>query len=340
MPKRVIFDKKNVLVTGGAGFIGSHLCRRLLEKNKVICVDNFLTGDVKNIESFLSNPDFVLIKADINELSDVETLPDLQRFKIQFQGIQEIYNLACPMSPAEFEKNKIQNILVNSVGLKNLLEIAVKYQSTFVQFSSSVVYGPRVQGDQKIREDNLGEVDAISERASYDEGKRFAEAAVSTYRSVYGIDAKIARIFRTYGPLMKLHDQQMLPDFINNALENKDLIIYGDNNFSSSLCYVSDVVDAVMKLAASDIARPINIGSDSDVSLTEVAQKIINLTGSTAKIIYKDPITFMTPLAVPDISLAKQELGWMPVTTLDNGLKKTVDDLSAAKGLVDIKHAI
>jgi len=340
MPKRAIFDKKNVLVAGGAGFIGSHLCRRLLESNKVICVDNFLTGDQKNIDSLLSNPDFVFIRADINELPDLENLPDLQRFKIQFQGIQEIYNLACPMSPLDFEKNKMQNVLVNSVGLKNMLDAAVKYQATFVQFSSSVVYGPRTAENKKISEDYLGAVDMISERASYDEGKRFAETLVETYREAHNVDTKIARIFRTYGPLMKLKDQQMLPDFINNALDNKDLVIFGDENFSSSLCYVDDVVDAVIKLSSSDFHQPMNIGSDVDVTLREVAEKIITLTGSSSKIIYKDSVIFMTPLAVPDISLAKRELGWLPVTTLDNGLKKTVDDISASKGLLGVKNAL
>jgi UDP-glucuronate decarboxylase len=338
--KRVIFDKKNVLVTGGAGFIGSHLCRRLLETNKVICVDNFLSSEVKNIESFLQNPDFVFIKADINELPDLENLPDLQRFKIQFQGIQEIYNLACPMSPRNFEKNKMQNVLVNSVGMRNVLEAAVKYQSTFVQFSSSVVYGPRRDSNTQIKETEQGAVDVIGERASYDEGKRFAETIASTYRAVHGVDVKIARIFRTFGPLMPLNDQQMLPDFINDALDNKDLVIYGDESFSSSLCYVSDVVDAVTKLAESDTSVPVNIGSDVDVPLKTIAEKIIALTGSSSKIIYKAPIVFMTPLAIPDISLAKAELGWMPVTTLDKGLEKTVDDLRASKGLVGVKQVI
>ncbi|OGF26507.1 hypothetical protein A2242_00570 [Candidatus Falkowbacteria bacterium RIFOXYA2_FULL_47_9] len=340
MPKRVIFDKKNVLVTGGAGFIGSHLCRRLLENNKVICIDNFLSSEVKNIESFLPNPNFVFIKADINELPDLENLPDLQRFKIQFQGIQEIYNLACPMSPRNFEKNKLQNVLVNSVGIKNVLDIAVKYQAAFVQFSSSVVYGPRGERNVKIKETEPGSVDVTGERASYDEGKRFAETAVATYRAVHGIDAKIARIFRTYGPLMPLNDQQMLPDFINDALDNKDLVIYGNENFSSSFCYVADVVDAIIKLAESDATGPLNIGSDVDVPLKTVAEKIIALTGSASKIVYKDPIVFMTPLCVPDISLAKAELGWMPVTTLDKGLEKTVDDLRASKGLVGVKQAV
>ncbi|PIR94848.1 hypothetical protein COT95_01960, partial [Candidatus Falkowbacteria bacterium CG10_big_fil_rev_8_21_14_0_10_37_6] len=205
-----------------------------------------MSSEVKNIESFLANPNFVFIKADINELPDLESLPDLQRFKIQFQGIQEIYNLACPMSPLNFEKNKMQNVLVNSLGVKNVLDVAVKYQSTFVQFSSSVIYGPRGERNVKIRENEPGSVDVTSERASYDEGKRFAETIVATYRAVRGVDAKIVRIFRTYGPLMPLNDQQMLPDFISDALDNKDLIIYGDENFSSSFCYVADVVDAVI----------------------------------------------------------------------------------------------
>ncbi|PIR93426.1 NAD-dependent dehydratase, partial [Candidatus Falkowbacteria bacterium CG10_big_fil_rev_8_21_14_0_10_43_10] len=237
MPKRAIFDKKNVLVAGGAGFIGSHLCDELVKNNKVICVDNFITGDERNIDHLLKNSSFVFIKADINEPLELESLPELQKFKIQFQGVQEIYNLACPTSPVNFKENKIAALLANSAGVKNLLDLAVKYKATFIQFSSSVVYGPRREEKRNIAEDDFGIVNPVGERSSYDEGKRFAESLVVNYRDVYGLDVKIARIFRTYGPRMKLGDKQMIPDFIVNALENKDLIIYGDKDFHTSLCY-------------------------------------------------------------------------------------------------------
>ncbi|PIT93545.1 NAD-dependent dehydratase [Candidatus Falkowbacteria bacterium CG10_big_fil_rev_8_21_14_0_10_43_11] len=340
MPKRVIFDKKNVLVTGGAGFLGSHLCDRLAEDNKVICVDNFIGGDERNIDHLLSNPNFVFIKADITRPLELENLPELQKFKIQFQGVQEIYNAACPTSPARFAEQRMEIAEANSAGVKNMLELARKYQAVFVQFSSSVVYGPRREDNQKIGETDLGIVNPISERACYDEGKRFAESLAATYRGVYGLDVKIARLFRAYGPRMKLNDDLMIPDFVVNALDNKDLAIYGDADFNTSLCYVDDAIDGLVKLAASEVREPINIGSDQDENLTLVAQKIIALTASRSKIKYEKPVLFMTKLAVPDIRKAKEELHWMPVTTLERGLQKTVDDLRASKGLLGVKHAV
>jgi len=340
MPKRAIFDKKNVLITGGAGFIGSHLCDELVKNNKVICIDNFITGSESNIDRLLANPNFAFIKADINQPIDLENMPELQKFKIQFQGVQEIYNLACPTSPARFNENIESMILTNSFGVKNMLDLAIKYGATFIQFSSSVVYGPRREDNARIKENDFGIVNPVGKRSSHDEGKRFAESMVANYHNVYGIDTKIARIFRTYGPRMKLADKQMIPDFITNALENKDLVIYGDENFDTSLCYVDDVVDAVIKLANSDINEPINIGSDQDENLTEVAKKIIELTGSKSKIIYKEAEFFMTKLAIPDISKAKNEINWMPITTLNNGIAKTVDNLRASKGLLGVEHAV
>lgn len=340
MPKRVIFDKKNVLVAGGAGFLGSHLCDRLVETSKVICVDNFIGGDERNIDHLLANPNFVFVKADITQSLDLENLPELQKFKIQFQGVQEIYNAACPTSPALFADQRLAIAAANSIGVKNLLDLAHKQQATFIQFSSSVVYGPRRENNDQVSENNLGVVDPVNGRACYDEGKRFAESLTATYRDVLGLDVKIARIFRTYGPRMKLDDKQMIPDFIYSALENKDLVIYGDNNFDTSLCYVDDTVDALIKLAASDAHEPINIGSDQDENLTRVAEKIIALIGSNSKIKYEPAELFMTKLAIPDIRKAKEELGWMPITTLDNGLQKTVDDLRASKGLLNVRHAM
>ncbi|MDD5072150.1 MAG: GDP-mannose 4,6-dehydratase [Patescibacteria group bacterium] len=340
MSKRAIFDKKNVLVTGGAGFIGSHLCDELVKTCKVICIDNFSTGDERNIDHLLAEENFMFIRHDITEPIDLEKLPELQKFKIQFQGIQEIYNLACPMSPRDFSKNRIANILANSHGVKNTLDLARQYEAKFMQFSSSVVYGPRRGESKKIKENELGEVDVLSERSSYDEGKRFAETMVKNYKDVYGIDAKIIRIFRTYGPRMKIDDDQMIPDFIRDALDNKDLNIFGDKSFFSSFCYVSDMVDAVVKMMESDLAGPLNVGSDVDISLTDLAQKIINIIGSKSKIVYAEEKLFMTPLCLPDITAVREELGWMPVVTLEKGLEKSIDDLRASKGLKGPKHAI
>ena len=333
MAKRAIFDKKNVLVAGGAGFIGSHLCDRLLENSKVICLDNFSTGDERNIDHLLSDPNFEFIKHDITEPFALEKMPELQKFKIEFQGIQEIYNLACPTSPKDFDKNKIPTILASSYGLKNILDLAVRYQAKIMHFSSSVVYGPRPSGQERIKESEIGRVDFLSPRSSYDEGKRFSETMVENYRQIYSLDAKIIRLFRVYGPRMKLNEGNLIPDFINGALENSDLVIPGDKNFSSSLCYVSDSIDACLKLMASPVSEPVNIGSDVDVNLTKICEMIIKILNSKSKVTYADKHLFISELCLPDITRAREELGWMPVVTLENGLKKTIDDLRASKGL-------
>ena len=335
MSKQVIFDKKNVLVAGGAGFIGSHLCDELIKTCKVIVVDNFVSGNERNIDHLLANPDFMFINHDLSRPLDLESLEDLKRFKIEFQGIQEIYNLACPMSPRHFLENRLATLLANSYVVKNLLDMAVKYNSRFLQFSSSVVYGPRNADspDRKIKEDDGGLVNQLSERGSYDEGKRFAETIVSNYRSLYNVDARIMRLFRVYGPRMESNDDQMIPDYITSALDGKNIIINGDNSFSSSFCYINDVIDAVSRFMSSDLAGPINIGSDVDVNLTDLVKMIIKETESTSNITYAERALFISELALPDIRLAKEELGWMPVVTLENGLKKTIFDIKANKKL-------
>lgn len=335
MPKQVIFDKKNVLVAGGAGFIGSHLCDELVKTNKVICIDNFISGSERNIDHLLANPDFVFINYDLSRPLDLEAAPELKKFKVEFQGLQEIYNLACPMSPRYFLENRVATLLANSYVVKNLLDLAVKYNAKLLQFSSSVVYGQR-KSDQPglmIKESEWGLVDQLSERSSYDEGKRFAETMVSNYRAMYNIDARIIRLFRTYGPRMQAEDGQMIPDFITNALENKDIVINGDEKFSSSFCYINDVIDVIGKFMASELPGPINVGSDVDVNLTDLVKIIIKETNSQSKISYTDRHLFITELALPDIHLAKNELGWMPVVTLENGLKKTIFDIDANKKL-------
>ncbi len=336
MTKKVIFDKKNVLVIGGAGFIGSHLCDELIKSAKVICLDNFITGSEKNIDHLLAEENFEFIRHDINQPINLEKFPELQKFKIEFQGIQEIYNLACPMSPKNFIKNKIETILVNSYGVKNALDLAVKYKSKFLHSSSSVVYGLEQNNKDRKGEDDLGRVDFLSDRAAYDEGKRFAETIVNNYRTELGVDTKIVRFFRIYGPRMKLSDFQMIPDFIDNALENKNLRIFGDENFSSSFCYISDCIDGAMKLMETEFSGPVNIGSDVPVKLVDLARKIIDKIGSASKIEFTDKVLFMSPLCLPDITKAKNELGWMPVVYLEKGLEKTIYELRASKGLKSV----
>jgi len=331
MPTQPIFEKKNILVTGGAGFIGSHLCDELVKESKVICVDNFISGSEENIDHLLQNPDFQFIKHDVTKPLDLETLPELEKFRVKFQGIQEIYHFACPTSPKNFEQAIIETALANSLGVHNILELSIKYKAKFLLASSAVVYGPRDLGNPYFSEDYHGNVDQLSPRACYDEGKRFAETLVTTYQRAYNIDTKIARIFRTYGQRMKLEDGQMLPDFVFNALENKDLTIYGDENFSSSFCHVSDIIQALIKLMKSGESGPINLGSDIEYKIVDVAKKVIELTGSRSKIIFEKPLLFMTPLGLPDITLAKERLSWFPIKLLEDGIQDAIDYFKANK---------
>lgn len=335
MSKNPIFEKKNVLVTGGAGFIGSHLCEELLRESKVICLDDFISGEEANIDHLLSNPDFAFLRHDMVEPLDLESLPELEKFKIKFQGLQEIYNLACPTSAQHFEKNTIETVLANSYGVKNVLDLALKYKAKFLHFSSAVVYGPRRDEQTHFKEDDLGGVDFTSPRSCYDEGKRFAETLVMTYQYKYQLNTKIARIFRTYGPRDKLNDHQMIPDFIVDALDDKDLVIYGDKDFSTSLCYVSDIVDGAIKLMQNDkVKGPVNLGGETGYNLTEVAEKIIQMVGSSSKVVYQKPVLFITPQGMPDITKAKDGLGWIPVVALERGLQLTIDYAKANKTLL------
>lgn len=338
MPTSPVFEKKNILVTGGAGFIGSHLCERLLSEGRVICVDNFVTSQESNIDLLLKNPDFEFIRHDVNVPFDLESFPELARFKIKFQGIQEIYHLACPTSPKKFDQYRMQTLIANSLAMKNVLDLAVRYHAKFLQASASVVYGPRPADNHPYHESDEGTVNALSPRSCYDEGKRYAETMCETYHAVHGIEVKIARIFRTYGPRMALFDGQMIPDFITSALDGKDVVIYGDETFTTSLVYVADVVDGMMKLmqAPADIG-PVNLGSDQDVRLIDVASRIIEMTGSASKITFEEPLLFMTPLGLPDIGKARDRLAWIPLVRLDEGLKRAIDYTIAHKSLLGFR---
>ena len=336
MPAQPVFEKKNILVTGGSGFIGSFLCEALLKTGRVICLDNFVTSQESNINELLKNPDFEFIRHDISQPFDPEAFPELTRFKVKFQGIQEIYHLACPTSPKKFEQYKMQTLYANSLGMKNVMDLAVRYKAKILHASTCVVYGERPKDNHMVKEEEWGGNDMLSPRACYDEGKRFAESVCATYEQVHGVDVRIARIFRTYGPRMPLFDGQMIPDFITNALDGKDLEIFGDETFQTSLIYVADVVDAMMKLMdAPAHIGPVNIGSDLDVRLVDVAQRIIEMTGSTSKVVFKEPLLFMTQLSLPELSKAKERLGWIPLVTLDNGLKRAIDYTMANKSLLD-----
>ena len=320
-----IFEKKNVLVTGGAGFLGAHLCERLLKEAKVICVDDLSNSSIQNIDHLLQYPDFEFIKYDATHHLDLSEFPELDKFSIKYQGIQEVYHLACPTSPKNFQNLKLHSLHANSRAILSTLDLAVKYRAKYLFTSSSVVYGDPDDRDM-LQEDEEGIVDHLSPRACYDEGKRFAETCVETYRQVHGIDTKIARVFTTYGPRMKLRDGLLVPDFILDALAGHDLIIYGDETFVQSLCYISDMVDGLVRLmhAEPDISI-VNLGIDEPIRMVDVAQKIIDMTGSTSRIKFEAPLEFLTKKGMPDLTRAKEELGWIPLVRLEEGLRKTID---------------
>ena len=314
--------------------MGSHLCDELVKNFNVIALDDFSGGDEMNIDHLLANPNFAFVRHDINNLINLETLPELERFKIKFHGIAQVYHLACPTSPKNFTANKIATILVNSYGLKNVLDLALHYKAKLLHFSSTVVYGPRRESSLKTVEEDLGLVDQIGARSSYDESKRFAETMVVNYREVYGLDAKIIRFARIYGPRMRLNNGHMIPDFIVNALEEKDLVIFGDDDFNSTLCYVKDAIDAAIKIMNTELIGPINVGSDIDVNMTVLAQKIIDIIGAKSKILHKEKLLFMSSLCRPDITKARNDLGGLPIVILEKGLEKTIEALRARRGLI------
>jgi len=336
----MVKQNKNILVLGGAGFIGSHLCERLVNAGQnVICVDNFITSNPQNINHLLQELNFELIKHDLSEsLENLESIEDLSKFQIDVYGIQEIYNLACPTSVKNFEQHKIQTLKANSQVMIHALEIARKYQAKFMHFSSSVIYGDveksTLENPVYIKENYRGIMDHLEPRSCYDQGKKYAETIVDVYHDKFDLDTKIIRVFRTYGPRMLLNDGQMIPDFIVNALDNKNLEIFGDENFITSLCYVSDIVEGAIKLMDSPVNEPVNMGGTEVHRLADVAKKIKELTDSSSNIVFKKSLLFMRELGYPDISKVKDSIGWFPIVSLENGLKRTIEYTKAHKSLV------
>ncbi|MBP9868937.1 GDP-mannose 4,6-dehydratase [Patescibacteria group bacterium] len=335
MPAEHIFERKNVIVTGGAGFIGSHLCERLLKDSHVICIDNFITSSVSNIDHLLQDPNFEFINHDIIKPIDLSEMPELERFKIRFQGIQEIYHLACPISKRHFDDFKIATVLTNSVGVKNVLDLSVQYHAKMLYASSSVLYGPRLPGKVHYAETDECHIDHLTSRGAYDEGKRFSEAILQTYADVYGLDVKIARIFRSYGPRMKIFDGNLIPDMILSALDGKDIIIAGDEETRTSLCYVSDIIDGLVRLMQTPVdVTLLNLGSDEDLRLVAVAQKILELTASPSRVRFEAPFAHYTEAGLPDTTRAREILGWIPLVRLDDGLRRMIDFAKSHRHLV------
>ncbi|WP_456471069.1 UDP-glucuronic acid decarboxylase family protein [Caminibacter sp.] len=300
---------KKILITGGAGFIGSHLCERLLkEGNEVICLDNFFTGSKDNIVHLMNNPYFEVIRHDIEEPILIE--------------VDEIYNLASPASPIHYQKDPVKTVRTNVMGAINVLDIAKRTGARVLQASTSEVYGdPEVHPQV---EEYRGNVNPIGPRACYDEGKRCAETLFFDYYREYGVDIRVVRIFNTYGPRMAINDGRVVSNFIIQALKNEDITIYGDGSQTRSFCYVDDLVDGLIKMMKSDIIGPVNLGNPGEFTIFELAEKIINLINSKSKIIFR-PLPQDDPKQrKPDISKAKKYLNWQPKIGLEEGLAKTI----------------
>jgi len=299
------------LVTGGAGFLGSHLCEYLLNKgHQVIAMDNLLTGNIANIEH-LQCEDFKFIKHDVTEYLYIAG------------DIDYVLHFASPASPLDYLQLPIQTLKVGALGTHKALGLALSKQATFLLASTSEVYGDPLEHPQS--EDYWGNVNPVGPRGVYDEAKRFAEALTMAYHRYHGVNTKIVRIFNTYGPRMRPHDGRAIPTFVPQALKNQPITIFGNGSQTRSFCYVSDLVEGIYKLLMSDINDPINIGNPHEMTIKEMAEIVLKVTGSKSKLVYK-PLPEDDPkVRQPDINLAIKLLGWEPKIVLEQGLKKTVE---------------
>lgn len=301
---------KRVLVTGGAGFIGSHLCKRLLDEgNYVICLDNFFTGSKDNVVSLIGNKNFELVEHDITEP--------------YFAEVDQIYNFACPASPPHYQYDAIKTTKTSILGIINMLDLAKRCNATILQASTSEVYGDPLVHPQK--EDYWGHVNPIGIRSCYDEGKRCAETLMMDYYRQYSVDIRIIRIFNTYGPNMDPNDGRVVSNFIVQALKGEDITIYGDGSQTRSFCYVDDLVDGIIKMMKGKYIGPVNLGNNSERTIADFAKLITELTGTKSKIIYKDLPGDDPKQRRPDLTLANEKLKWAPSTDIKVGLKKTIE---------------
>jgi len=300
-----------VLVTGGAGFIGSHLCDLLVNLNhEVICLDNYFTGSKKNIYPLLNRPGFEVMRHDIINPIDLE--------------VDQIYNLACPASPVFYQVNPVRTIQANVLGVTNMLELAKRTKARILQASTSEVYGDPTVHPQ--REDYWGNVNPIGVRSCYDEGKRVAEALMMDYHRQFGVDIRIVRIFNTYGPRMALNDGRVVSNFIVQALLGEDITIYGKGEQTRSFCYVSDLVAGLMAMMnVADFRGPVNLGNPREFTILSLAEKVIKMTTSSSKLVFKDLPSDDPVRRRPDIALAKEKLGWAPTIDIDAGLVRTIE---------------
>jgi dTDP-glucose 4,6-dehydratase len=304
--------KKTVVITGGAGFLGSHLCDRMISEGyKVVCVDNLLTGNVKNIEHLFGHDDFTFIKHDITNYIHVPG------------DVHYILHFASPASPIDYLKLPIQTLKVGSLGTHKVLGLAKEKKARILLASTSEVYGDPIVHPQK--EEYWGNVNPIGPRGVYDEAKRFAEAMTMAYHRYHNVETRIVRIFNTYGPRMRLNDGRALPAFVSQALNGEDITVFGDGSQTRSFCYVSDLVEGIYRLLMSDIVEPVNIGNPAEITIKQFAEEVIKITNTKSKIVY-NPLPEDDPkVRQPDITKAKTLLGWEPKVGREEGLKITID---------------
>ena len=307
-----MLSRKRILVTGGAGFLGSHLCERLLaEGHDVLCVDNYFTGTRVNIVPLLSNPHFEMLRHDV-------TFP-------LYVEVDEIYNLACPASPIHYQFDPVQTTKTSVHGAINMLGLAKRVRAKIMQASTSEVYGDPTEHPQT--ESYRGNVNPIGPRACYDEGKRCAETLFFDYHRQHGVRIKVARIFNTYGPRMHPNDGRVVSNFVIQALKGESITLYGDGGQTRAFCFCTDLIDGFIRLMGTgdDVTGPINLGNPVEISVRTLAERVIALTGSSSKIIFK-PLPVDDPKQrCPDITLAQKTLGWRPTVDLDDGLSRTID---------------
>jgi dTDP-glucose 4,6-dehydratase len=300
------------LVTGGAGFLGSHLCESLLDRGyEVIAMDNFLTGDVRNVEHLLPRAGFQFVTYDVTNYVHVPG------------GLDAILHFASPASPIDYLEHPIQTLKVGSLGTHKTLGLAREKKARFLLASTSEVYGDPLVHPQT--EDYWGNVNPIGPRGVYDEAKRFAEAMTMAYRRTHGVDTRIARIFNTYGPRMRLRDGRALPSFLTQALRGEDVTVYGDGKQTRSFCYVSDLIDGIIRLLESSGIDPVNIGNPAEMTIEEFAREIVRMTGSRSKIVYRELPKDDPRQRRPDIARARKLLGWEPKVPLAEGLARTIE---------------
>jgi len=305
---------KRVLVTGGAGFIGSHLCERLIEDgSEVLCLDNFFTGRKENISHLMDNPMFELIRHDVTEPVLLE--------------VDEVYNLACPASPVHYQYNPVKTIKTNVIGTLNMLGLAKRVRARILQASTSEVYGdPKVHPQP---ESYWGNANPIGPRACYDEGKRCAESLMFSYHRQNGVDIRIVRIFNTYGPRMLENDGRVVSNFIVQALRGKDITVYGDGSQTRSFCYIDDLVEGMVRMMDNDgEPGPVNLGNPAEFTIMELAKVVKELTGSQSRVVHRELPQDDPVQRQPDITVAREKLDWKPTVELEEGLKKTIEYFS------------